>query len=77
MLLLRVNLNTLSHITKLRSKRQCTIYENELYELKYSFLKGTVENVIYVTPCKVNRNFQTSHFVAYRLFSNFRYLVGS
>ena len=30
---------------KLRSQGQCAIYENELYELKYSFLKGIVRNV--------------------------------
>ena len=45
-------LNTLSEITILRSKRKSTIYKNELYELKYSFLKGTLENVPCVTLCK-------------------------
>ena len=44
-------------ITKLRSKGHCTIYQNELYELKCSFLKGTIENVTYVTPCKAQKNF--------------------
>ena len=53
------------------------IYQNELYELKYSFLNGTIENVTCVTPCKTKKNFQTSHFVANRLFCSFIYLVGS
>ena len=44
-------------VTKLRPKGQCTIYENELYELKYPFLKGTIENVTCVIPCKAKQNF--------------------
>ena len=48
----------LVQITKAGSNGQCTIYENELYELKYSFLKGTVENVTCVTQCKAKKNFQ-------------------
>ena len=60
---------------KVKVKR--TMYENELYQLKYSFLKGTVENVTCVTPCKTKKNFQTSHFVANGLFCKFIYLVGS
>ena len=51
-------------------------YENELYELKYSFLKNTLENVTCVTPCKAKKKFQTSHFVAGGLFLNFIYLIG-
>ena len=71
------NLNILSQIIMLKSKRQYTIYKNELYGLKYSFLKGTVKKVTCVTPCKAKKNFQTSHFVANGLFCNFIYLVGS
>ena len=44
-------------------KGAITIYENELYGLKYLFPKGTVENVTCVTSC-AKKNFQTSHFVA-------------
>ena len=62
---------------KIKVNGQCTLYENELYELKYSFLKGTVENVTCVTPFKAKKNFQTSHFVANGLFCNFIYLIGS
>ena len=39
---------------------QSTNFENELYELKYSFLKGTLENVACVTPYKAKQKFQTS-----------------
>ena len=37
---------------------------NYEYELKYSFLKGTLENVTCVTLCKAKKTFQTSKFVA-------------
>ena len=52
-------LKSLSEITISRSQRQSAIYENELYELKYLFLKGTLENVTWVTPCKTKKKFQT------------------
>ena len=51
------------------------LYENELYEFKYSFLNDTVENVTCVTPCKTKKNFQTSYFVACGLFCKIIYLV--
>ena len=51
------------------------MYENKLYELKYLFLKGTLENVTCVTPYKAKRKFQTSHFVASGLSFGFIYLV--
>ena len=70
-------LNTLSEITILMSHGQNTICENELYELKYSFLKGTLENVTCVTLCNAKKKFQTSHFVASGLFFCFIYLVGT
>ena len=54
---------------------QQTIYENDIYELNYSFLKGTLENVPCVTPCAAKEKFQTSHFVASGLFFGFIYLV--
>ena len=59
---------------------QSTIYENELYELEYSFLKCTLENVTWVTwviPCKAKKKFHTSHFVASGLLVSFIYLVGT
>ena len=65
----------LVQILKLRSKGQCTIYENELYELKYSFLEDTVENVTCVSPCKAKKNFQTSQFEVNGLFCNFIYTI--
>ena len=43
--------------------------------LKYSFQKGTLENVTRVTQSKAKKKFQTSHFVASGLFFNFIYLV--
>ena len=55
----------------------CTIYEKVLYEFEYSFLKGIVENVTCITPCKAKKNLQTSHFVASGLFCNFICLVGT
>ena len=49
--------NILSEVKILRSQTQGIIYmyENELYELKYSFLKDTLENVKCVMPCKAKK----------------------
>ena len=43
---------------KVKVERTMYNLQNELYELKYSFLKGTVENVTRVTPCKAKRIFK-------------------
>ena len=45
--------------------------------LKYSFLKGTLENVTPIAPRKAKKKFQTSHFVAGELFFNCIYLIGT
>ena len=74
----RVFKHPIREITTLKSQRQSTIYQSELYELKYSFLKRTLENVTCVTSCKAKQKFQTSHFVPSELmFCNLVYLIGT